>query len=44
MLLPVVLFGGVAGQVLLKRVPQKLFEWITIGLAMVAALRLLVGA
>lgn len=41
MLLPVVLLGGVAGKVLLHQVPQKLFEWITIGLAMVAAGRLL---
>lgn len=41
MLLPVVLVGGVVGRVLLKRVSQKLFEWITIALAIVAAVRLL---
>ena len=41
MLLPVVLAGGVAGRILLKRVPQKLFEWITIALAVAAAVRLL---
>jgi uncharacterized membrane protein YfcA len=43
-LLPVVLLGGIAGKVLLHRVPQKLFEWITIGLAIAAAGRLLWSA
>lgn len=41
MLLPVVLVGGVTGWAVLKRVPQKLFEWITIALAVIAAVRLL---
>lgn len=44
MLLPVVLVGGVAGRILLRWVPQKLFEWITIALAVLAAARLLLSA
>ena len=41
MLVPAVLLGGVAGRMLLRRVPQRLFEWITIALAAAAALRLI---
>ncbi|MBE2181092.1 MAG: hypothetical protein IAE97_11540 [Chthoniobacterales bacterium] len=41
-LVPAVLLGGVAGRLLLRRVPQRLFEWITIALAAAAALRLIV--
>ncbi|MEX1009873.1 MAG: sulfite exporter TauE/SafE family protein [Chthoniobacterales bacterium] len=41
-LLPVVLAGAVAGRLLLRRVPQRLFEWITIALAGAAALHLIV--
>jgi uncharacterized membrane protein YfcA len=40
MLLPVVVAGAVAGRVLLRRVPQRLFEWTTIALAIAAGLRL----
>ena len=40
-LLPVVVAGAVAGRQLLRRVPQRLFEWITIALAGAAALRLI---
>ena len=40
MLLPVVVAGAVAGRALLRRVPQRLFEWITIALAIAAGLRL----
>jgi len=41
LLLPVVLAGAVAGRLLLRRVPQRLFEWITIAWAGTAALRLI---
>lgn len=41
LLLPIVLAGAVAGRLLLRRVPQRLFEWITIALAGAAALRLI---
>lgn len=41
LLLPGVLAGGLAGRALLRRVPQRAFEWITIGLASAAALRLI---
>lgn len=41
LLLPIVLAGAVAGRVLLRRVPQRLFEGITIALAGAAALRLI---
>jgi uncharacterized membrane protein YfcA len=40
MLLPVVVAGALAGRMLLRRVPQRLFEWITIALAIAAGLRL----
>lgn len=40
-LFPAVLLGGLAGRLLLRRVPQRLFEWITIALAVAAALRLI---
>ena len=40
-LLPVVMAGAVAGRLLLRRVPQRLFEWITITLASAAAMRLI---
>lgn len=41
LLLPTVLAGGVAGRLLLRRVPQRLFELITISLAGAAAIRLI---
>lgn len=41
LLLPVVLAGGLLGRVLLRRVPQRAFEWITILLATASALRLI---
>jgi hypothetical protein len=41
LLLPAVAVGAVAGRLLLRRVPQRLFEWITILLATAAALRLI---
>jgi uncharacterized membrane protein YfcA len=41
LLLPIVVAGAVAGRLLLRRVPQRLFEWITIALAGAAALRLI---
>jgi uncharacterized membrane protein YfcA len=41
MLLPAVVVGAVAGRLLLRRVPQRLFEWITVLLATAAALRLI---
>jgi uncharacterized membrane protein YfcA len=41
MLLPAVAVGAVAGRLLLRRVPQRFFEWITILLATAAALRLI---
>lgn len=41
LLLPIVLAGAVAGRVLMRRIPQRLFEWITITLAGAAALRLI---
>lgn len=44
LLLPVVLAGAVAGRLLLRRVPQRLFEWITIALAGAAAMRLILAA
>ena len=40
MLLPVVIAGIVAGRLLLRRVPQRLFEWVTVALAIAAGLRL----
>lgn len=40
MLLPVTLAGALAGRWVLHRVPQRMFEWVTIGLALAAALRL----
>ncbi|MBU3664442.1 MAG: sulfite exporter TauE/SafE family protein [Chthoniobacterales bacterium] len=43
-LLPVVLVGGIAGRMLLHRVPQRLFEWITICFAIGAAIRLIASA
>lgn len=36
MLLPVVMAGAVVGRLLLRRVPQRPFEWITIALAVAA--------
>lgn len=41
LLLPIVLAGAVAGRLLLHRVPQRAFEWITITLAGAAAIRLI---
>lgn len=43
-LLPAVVAGGIAGRVLLYRVPQRLFEWITILLASASAIRLIWAA
>ncbi len=43
LLLPAVAGGGLAGRALLRRVPQRLFEWITIGMAAAAAVRLIVS-
>ena len=43
LLLPVVVAGAWAGRLLLRRVPQRLFEWITIVLAGAAALRLILA-
>lgn len=36
LLFPLVIAGAVAGRLLLRHVPQRLFEWITIALAMAA--------
>jgi hypothetical protein len=44
MLLPAVALGCAAGRLLLHRVPQRLFEWLTIGMASAAALRLILTA
>ena len=44
LLLPVVLAGAVAGRLVLRHVPQRVFEWITIALAGAAALRLVLAA
>jgi uncharacterized membrane protein YfcA len=44
LLLPVVLAGAVAGRLILRRVPQRVFEWVTIALAGAAALRLVLAA
>lgn len=41
LLLPAVLAGGILGRILLRRVPQRAFEWITILLATASALRLI---
>lgn len=41
-LLPAVWIGIVAGKAVLRRVPQRLFEWLIIVFAIVAAVRLLV--
>jgi hypothetical protein len=41
MLLPAVLAGALLGRFLLQHVSQQTFEWITIGLAMLAASRLI---
>ncbi len=41
LLLPIVVAGAVAGRLLLRHVPQRLFEWITIALAGASALRLI---
>jgi uncharacterized membrane protein YfcA len=43
-LLPVVALGCAAGRLLLRSVPQQLFEWITIATASAAALRLILTA
>ena len=40
LLLPLVIAGAVAGRMLLRRVPQRLFEWITIALAVAAGCHL----
>jgi hypothetical protein len=40
LLLAVVGAGALAGRVLLRNVPQRLFEWITIALAVATGLRL----
>ena len=42
-LLPAVAVGAAGGRLLLKRVPQRLFEWMTIALASAAAIRLITG-
>lgn len=39
-LLPAVLVGILGGRALLHRVPQRLFDWLVIGFAMLAGLRL----
>ncbi len=44
LLLPAVAAGAVAGRLLLRRVPQRLFEWITIGMAAAAAVRLILAS
>ncbi|MBJ7392780.1 MAG: sulfite exporter TauE/SafE family protein, partial [Chthoniobacterales bacterium] len=44
MLLPVVALGCAGGRLLLRSVPQQLFEWITIATASAAALRLILAA
>lgn len=41
LLIPAVLAGGLLGRSLLRFVPQRAFEWITISLATAAALRLI---
>jgi uncharacterized membrane protein YfcA len=41
LLLPVVIIGAAAGRLLLRHVPQRAFEWITIALAAAAAARLI---
>ncbi len=43
LLLPAVVAGGIAGRLLLRSVPQRLFEWITIGMATAAAIRLILA-
>jgi uncharacterized membrane protein YfcA len=43
-LLPAVAIGCAAGRLLLHRVPQRLFEWLTIGMASAGALRLILTA
>lgn len=40
LLLPLVVAGALAGRLLLRLVPQRLFEWITVALAAMAGLRL----
>ena len=42
MLLPIVWAGAFLGRFLLQRISQQMFEWITIGLAMLAAARLII--
>lgn len=44
LLLPGVVVGALAGRLLLRSVPQRLFEWITVSLACAAALRLILGS
>lgn len=43
-LLPAVAAGGALGRFLLRKVPQRPFEWITIGMATAAALRLILAS
>lgn len=43
-LLPAVAAGGVLGRFLLRKVPQRPFEWITIGMATAAAMRLILAS
>ena len=42
-MIPLIVLGGVLGIVLLKKMPQKLFENIVLVLVVVAAVKLLVG-
>jgi len=42
-LLPGIAIGVIAGRWVIGHVPQRLFEWITLGFAMLAAARLLLG-
>ena len=42
-LLPVVVLGILLGWQILKRIPQKPFEWLLFGLTLIAAIWLVVG-
>ncbi len=44
LLLPAVAAGGALGRVILLKVPQRPFEWITIAMATAAALRLIMAS
>lgn len=41
LLIPGIILGIIAGRTLIKRIPQRIFEWLLYGFSLIAALRLL---